>query len=141
MDDNILIFEYKNYKDEVSMRKVIPEKVWFGHTEYHMDDQWILKAFDIEKQVDRNFAINDIIKFIDDDMSNKKFIIKVNVCGGGYYLIKAENKKEAFIKMLKYRYFNCGFKQTNRCYEYGDKYPITELSNDMYEYGVYYFIH
>ena len=58
-----LQFEYKNYKDEISNRIVIPYKIWFGSTEFHKEEQWLLHAYDIEKCAERNFALRDIIKF------------------------------------------------------------------------------
>jgi hypothetical protein len=56
-------FTYKNWKGEVSQRRVIPLKVWFGVSKYHEADgaQWFLKAYDIDKQAERDFAMKDII--------------------------------------------------------------------------------
>jgi len=59
-----LQFEYKNYKDEISNRIVIPYKIWFGNTKFHPEEQWLLHAYDIEKCAERNFALRDIIKFL-----------------------------------------------------------------------------
>ena len=51
---------YTNYKGETSERKIIPIELWFGSTEYHKEEQWLLKAFDVDKQAERNFAVKDI---------------------------------------------------------------------------------
>jgi len=59
-----LTFVYKNWKNETNIRSVIPEKMWYGSTDFHKEEQWFLKAFDIEKSADRDFAVKDIIKFI-----------------------------------------------------------------------------
>ena len=59
-----LSFIYKNWKGQTSKRYVIPIKIWFGHTEFHKEEQWLMTAFDLVKQAERNFAINDIIEFI-----------------------------------------------------------------------------
>jgi len=42
------------------VRTVIPERVWFGSTEWHPEPQWLLEAFDIEKGERRSFAMADI---------------------------------------------------------------------------------
>jgi len=60
----VLKFEYKNYNGEISSRIVIPYKPWFGKTEHHKEEQWLLHAYDIEKCAERNFALKDIIKFL-----------------------------------------------------------------------------
>ena len=59
-----LEFEYKNWKGETNIRKVIPYKNWFGSTEFHTEEQWFLHAFDVDKKEDRNFALKDIVKFL-----------------------------------------------------------------------------
>lgn len=51
---------YTNYKGETAERTIIPIELWFGSTEYHPEEQWLLKAFDLEKKAERNFAVKDI---------------------------------------------------------------------------------
>jgi predicted DNA-binding transcriptional regulator YafY len=51
---------YTNYKGETADRTIIPLELWFGSTEYHKEEQWLLKAFDLEKKAERNFAVKDI---------------------------------------------------------------------------------
>ena len=50
---------YTNYRGEHSHRSIIPQRVWYGSTEYHPNPQWFLKAFDTDKQADRDFALCD----------------------------------------------------------------------------------
>lgn len=52
--------DYTNYRGERGLRLVIPAEIWFGKTEYHPLEQWLLKAFDVEKKADRDFALGDI---------------------------------------------------------------------------------
>lgn len=59
-----LIFEYKNWQNQIAIRKVHPIQVWYGRTEFHPTEQWLLKAIDLDKQVERDFAVCDIIRFI-----------------------------------------------------------------------------
>ena len=60
-----LKFEYINWEGKKAIRKVKPIEIWFGKTEWHPEEQWFLKALDIDKNAERNFALKDIIKFMD----------------------------------------------------------------------------
>lgn len=51
---------YTNWKGVTSYRSIIPKSIEFKSTEWHKDEQWILNAFDVDKNADRNFAIKDI---------------------------------------------------------------------------------
>ena len=59
-----LQFEYKNWLGKVSKRKVIPYEVWYGNTEFHKKEQWLLRAFDTDKNAERNFALKDVVRFL-----------------------------------------------------------------------------
>lgn len=68
MNDNveekqIINIVYTNYRGETSVRKILPQKIWFGKTQWHPEEQWLLEAYDIKKQGDRSFAIKDIKAF------------------------------------------------------------------------------
>ncbi len=51
---------YTNWKGVTSYRNIIPLNVEFKSTEWHKEEQWILNAFDVDKQADRGFALKDI---------------------------------------------------------------------------------
>lgn len=51
---------YKNYKGEVSNRLIRPGEIYFGSNEWHPKPQWLMRAFDIAKNANRDFAIIDI---------------------------------------------------------------------------------
>lgn len=51
---------YKNHRGEVSTRRIIPKNIRFESTEWHPEPQWILEAFDVDKQASRSFAMKDI---------------------------------------------------------------------------------
>lgn len=55
---------YTNYRGETSRRKILPEKIWFGATDWHPEPQWLIDALDIEKGALRNFAMKDIQEWI-----------------------------------------------------------------------------
>ncbi|GHV93552.1 hypothetical protein AGMMS50268_40550 [Spirochaetia bacterium] len=56
---------YTNYRGETNIREIIPQKIWFGSTERHPENGWLLDAFDIEKNADRSFALKDIRAWLD----------------------------------------------------------------------------
>lgn len=56
---------YRNYRGETARRQVVPERVWFGATEWHPEEQWLLDAIDIEKGAKRSFALRDIQSYCD----------------------------------------------------------------------------
>lgn len=52
---------YKNWKGEEAWRTIEPINLWFGSTEWHPEKQWLLKAVDVEKNAERDFALCSII--------------------------------------------------------------------------------
>lgn len=55
-----LSFWYKNYRGEISERTVRPIRIYHGATEWHPAPQWLLEAFDLEKDAVRAFAMCDM---------------------------------------------------------------------------------
>ena len=51
---------YTNWRGETANRTIVPIEVWFGSTEWHTEEQWLLKALDIAKNTERDFALKDI---------------------------------------------------------------------------------
>lgn len=49
---------YKNWKGETSVRKIIPESLYYGSSEWHPENQWLLRAFDLDKEAYRDFALS-----------------------------------------------------------------------------------
>ena len=50
---------YTNWRGETAQRTITPKRIWWGATDWHPEPQWLLTAFDAEKQADRDFAIKD----------------------------------------------------------------------------------
>lgn len=51
---------YTNYRGETASRHVVPQRVWFGATDWHPEEQWLLDAIDLDKGAERSFALLDI---------------------------------------------------------------------------------
>lgn len=60
-----LVFEYTNWEGKTATRKIQPIEIWYGKTKWHPEKQWLLKAIDVEKDAERDFALKDIIKFVE----------------------------------------------------------------------------
>ena len=63
-DKKVVKILYTNWKGETKYRNIIPINVEFKSTEWHKEEQWILNAFDIDKQANRGFAIKDIKEWV-----------------------------------------------------------------------------
>ncbi len=53
-------FMYTNWKGRKAMREVMPLKVYWGKTEYHPEEQWLLRAYDYGINDYRDFALKDM---------------------------------------------------------------------------------
>ena len=59
-NEKIVTIVYTNYKGKTAVRKIIPQDIYFGSTEWHPENQWLMRAYDVDKEADRTFAIKDI---------------------------------------------------------------------------------
>lgn len=51
---------YTNWKGVTRERTIVAKELYLGQTEYHPDEQWILRAVDLEKDEVRDFALADL---------------------------------------------------------------------------------
>lgn len=56
--EKTLRFGYTNYRGERSVRVATPSRVWWGATPFHPDQQWIMSAYDHDKNQHRDFALD-----------------------------------------------------------------------------------
>lgn len=59
MTDFVYI-DYTNYRRERAWRRVIPLGIKFDSNEWHPEVQWLLTAFEVDKNTWRTFAMKDI---------------------------------------------------------------------------------
>lgn len=55
---------YRNHAGEESYRRVRPIKFWYGVTKWHRQPQMLLRAHDLERDAERDFAVADIKAFV-----------------------------------------------------------------------------
>lgn len=51
---------YTNHRGETAKRRITPRGIWFGATEWHREQQWLLDAYDHDVDGTRSFAVADI---------------------------------------------------------------------------------
>lgn len=55
-----LKFVYRNHQDIISTCKVHPRRIRYGVTPYHTEPQWLMEAYDLDKQALRTFVMADM---------------------------------------------------------------------------------
>lgn len=57
--EQMIRFTYTNWKGETAERRAVPIYLFFGTTEWHKEPGWLLRAFDMDKLAERDFALKD----------------------------------------------------------------------------------
>lgn len=60
LPEHLVEIDYVNWRGERALRRIVPLELWFGSSEYHPDEQWLLKAWDEDKNAERDFALSGI---------------------------------------------------------------------------------
>lgn len=55
-----IAFDYVNWQGVQGHRRAKIEKVMFGSTEYHPEAEWLMEAWDLDKEAVRFFAMKDM---------------------------------------------------------------------------------
>lgn len=53
-------FTYTNYRGVTTERRVVPIDLRWEASQWHPQEQWVLHAYDLDREVIRNFAMKDI---------------------------------------------------------------------------------
>lgn len=56
-----LTFRYTNYRGEVGVRHVQSPHFYWGATDWHPEPGWLMRAWDLDKQAWRDFAVADMV--------------------------------------------------------------------------------
>lgn len=49
--------DYTNHQGIRGTRRIIPIKMWFGVSDWHLAPQWFIRAVDLDKGESRDFAL------------------------------------------------------------------------------------
>lgn len=60
MEGKTVVIEYTNWKGETRKRPVEPMNIWYGRTQWHPDNGWLLTAVDLEDGTIKDFAMAGI---------------------------------------------------------------------------------
>ena len=60
----LFTIRYTNYRGETARRTIEFRYMWFGSTEWHPKPHFLIHALDIDKQQERDFAVKDIVEWI-----------------------------------------------------------------------------
>lgn len=52
--------DYTNYEGKRALRRVMILKLFMGQTEHHPKFQWLVKAYDVDKDAVRDFSLSSI---------------------------------------------------------------------------------
>lgn len=52
----VITIQYINHRKQHQARRIVPEYLWWGSTQWHPAEGWLLHAWDIDKQAYRDFA-------------------------------------------------------------------------------------
>lgn len=65
-EGDIISFNYTNWKGERATRTAKVRNLLYGSNEFHPEKQWLLIAFDMDKKLQRTFAMKDMcnVQFI-----------------------------------------------------------------------------
>lgn len=55
-----VIIDYTNYRGERAKRRILPLHMCYGENEWHKGEQWLLTAHDLDRDVERVFAMSSI---------------------------------------------------------------------------------
>lgn len=48
---------YTNWRGETDLRRITPQRLYWGEVEWHPGPQWLLEALDLDKGETRTFAL------------------------------------------------------------------------------------
>lgn len=61
--EEVVAIRYTNYRGETAVRRIVPIAIWFGSTQWHPSPQWLLEAFDLDRDAERAFAVKDVLEW------------------------------------------------------------------------------
>ena len=59
-EKQLVTIDYTNYRGERGTRRIGPGRIHFAAANWHPEPQWLLDAFDLDREAERSFAMKDI---------------------------------------------------------------------------------
>jgi len=58
---------YTNWRQETKVRNILPIAIYWGSTNYYPIPQWIVKAYDKDRQDYRLYSLKNIVEIVDEN--------------------------------------------------------------------------
>lgn len=62
-DGSAVTILYVNHRGERVYRRILPRSIRFAATEWHPEPQWLLEALDLDRNVERSFALEWVLNW------------------------------------------------------------------------------
>jgi ADP-ribose pyrophosphatase YjhB (NUDIX family) len=59
-EERLIQILYTNHRGEIAVRRIFPIRIVFTSTEWHPTEQWLLRAYDFDRQAERRFALQNL---------------------------------------------------------------------------------
>lgn len=59
-DSQFMTFDYTNHEGKREVRHVLVRDIYLGSTEYYPNEQWLLKAYCLDRKAERFFAMSEV---------------------------------------------------------------------------------
>lgn len=81
--DNEVLIDYTNWRGERGIRRVIPLDIDKRSTKWHPGRQWLMRAYDVEKKANRDFALESIHGWFEctPRVTSARPMVKLAMCG------------------------------------------------------------
>jgi hypothetical protein len=66
--DQIVLLVYLDSRGHRVTRRVVPDRIWFGHTDWVTEPQWLLDVLDVERGLSRSYPMQQIELFTPDTL-------------------------------------------------------------------------
>jgi predicted DNA-binding transcriptional regulator YafY len=66
-EDPTAWIDYVNHRGERAVRRIRPLQLYRGESPFHAGTQWLLEAWDLDRQATRTFAMTGILGWFPED--------------------------------------------------------------------------
>ncbi len=64
LEDLAIAVRYTNWRNETTLRRIIPLQAFYGKTSYHPQEQWLLRVWDLDREDYRAYSLKGIKEWV-----------------------------------------------------------------------------